>query len=107
MKANTTAASPNTGPTTDPAIEAFSEGCCKGSVGDDVSDVNTNEAGVADVLAGVIVEVEVGEVDVEVDETDKRLLFESDVGNDEVFSATHLETCVRGRSCKEACGHTL
>jgi hypothetical protein len=97
MIATTTAANPHTDPTTAPAIEAFSEGCWKGSAGDDVDDVddvNTDRACVAGVPARVA-------VDVEVDEVDRKSVIENDVDDDEVLSATQLETYVRGRSYKE------
>lgn len=94
MIANTRAANPNTDPTTAPAIEAFSEGCWKGSAGDDVDDVNTDGVCVVGEPARVT-------VDVEVDKVDRKSVIENDVDDDEVLSATHLETYVRGRSYKE------
>ena len=79
---------PNTDPTTAAAIEAFSEGCWKGSVGGDVDDVNTDGACVVGEPARVTVDVEVGEAD-------RKSVIENDVDDDEVLSATHLETYVR------------
>jgi hypothetical protein len=71
----TIVANPNTDPRTVPAIVAFSEGCWRGSVGDDVDDVNNDTACVVAVPARMTLDVEVDEVD-----------------DDELLSATHLET---------------
>jgi hypothetical protein len=119
--ATTSAANPSTDPTTVPAIEASSERCWRGSVGDDVDDVNDGGDCVVAVPVRVALEVEVDEVDresivenevddvndggdcvvavpvrvaleVEVDEVDRESVVENEVDDDEVLSAIHLET---------------
>jgi hypothetical protein len=66
------AMNPNADPTTAPAIVAFAEDCWRESVGDGFNDVNDD-----------------GACDVAENEVD-----------DEVLSATHSESTVRGRSYK-------
>lgn len=68
------ARNPNADPTTAPAIVAFAEDCWRESVGDGFNDVNDD-----------------GACDVVIPENEF---------DDEVLSATHSESTVRGRSYK-------
>jgi len=85
MIANTTATHLATEPTTVLAIVAFSEGCWKELVSDDVNVVNIDRACVAGVPARV------GE-GVEADVVDRELAVNNDIDDDEALATIQLKS---------------